>query len=67
MAQLVGHLTLGFGSGHDLVVCEVESRVGLCTGGTEPVWDPLSLSLSLSLSLPAPPPLTLMYALSQNK
>ena len=30
MAQLVGHLTLGFGSDHDLMGCETEPHVGLC-------------------------------------
>ena len=58
MAQSVKHPTLGFGSGHDLMVCEFEPRTGLYTDSSEPAWDSLSPSLSLSLSLPslsAPP------------
>ena len=56
-ARLVKHLTLDFGSGHDLTVCEMELHIELCTDSTEPAWDSLSLSLcpsparSLSLSL----------------
>ena len=63
VAQLVKRLTLGFGSGHDLVVGEFEPRVRFCVDSTEPAWNSLSLSLSLSLS--APPLLT--FFLSQNK
>ena len=55
MAQSVKRQTLGFSSGHDLVVLKLEPRVGLCTDGVEPAWD----SFSLLLSLP-------MYSLSQN-
>ena len=61
MAQLVKHLTLDFGSAHDLTFCRIKLRVGLCTDSTEPAWDFLSpslfappllaFSLSLSLSL----------------
>ena len=47
--------TLDLGSGHDLVVCGIEPRVGLCADSAEPVWDSLSAppqpALSLSLSL----------------
>ena len=53
MAQLAKCLTLGFGSGHDLTVCEFEPRMGPCAHNAEPAWDfSLSLFLSLSLSLP---------------
>ena len=51
VAPLVEHLTLGFGSSHDLAVCGVKSSVGLCTDSTESVWDSLSPSFSDSLSL----------------
>ena len=63
MAQSVKRPTPDFGSGHDLLVCEIEPRVGLCADSTEPAWVSLSpslyallprackLSLSLSLSL----------------
>ena len=50
MAQPAKHLTLGFGSGHDLTVCEFESHVGLYADSAEPAWDSVSLSLPLSLS-----------------
>ena len=53
MAQLVKHLTLNFGSGHDLTVHEMEPLIKLCADSMEPAWD--SLSPSLSLSLPLPP------------
>ena len=56
MAQLVKRLTLDFGSGHDLMVCELEPCIGLHADNTEPAWD------SLSPSLPAPPPVTLMLS-----
>ena len=51
MAQSVKHLTLGFRSGHDLMVHEFEPHIELCTGSVEPAWDSLSLSLSLSLKI----------------
>ena len=44
VAQSVKCPTLGFGSGHDLTVHELEPRVGLCAGSSEPAWDSLSLS-----------------------
>ena len=59
MAQLVKHLTLGFGSGHDLTVPEFE----LCVG---PVLTVQSLLGFLSL-FPFLPPLLLSFSLSQNK
>ena len=49
MGQWVGHPTLDFSSGHDLVVGEIEPLVGLCPDSVEPAWDSLSPSLSLSL------------------
>ena len=42
--------TLGFGSGHDLMVCEFEPCIGVCAGSVEPAWDSLS-SPSLSALL----------------
>ena len=51
MAQLVKHLTLDFGSGHDLTVREIETRLWLCTDSTEPAWDSLSAPPLLVLSL----------------
>ena len=49
MAQSVKHLTLGFGSGHDLMVCGIEPHVRLCADSEEPAWDSLFLLLSLPL------------------
>ena len=46
MAQLLTRLTLGFGSGHDLMVHGFEPHVGVRS-----LLGILSLSLSLSLSL----------------
>ena len=57
MAQLVKHLTLGFGSGHELMVHEFQSW--LDTDSAEPAWD----SLSPFLSAPTP----LMLSLKSNK
>ena len=59
MAQLVKRLILGFGSDHDLMVCEFELHVRLCADGAEPAWD------SPSPSLFAPPPLMLSPSLSK--
>ena len=56
MAQSVKHPTLGFSSGHDLWVHELEPSVGLCADSVEPTWDSLSPSLS------APPPLALFLS-----
>ena len=39
----------GFGSGHDLTVCGIKPRVGLCADGVEPAGDSLSPSLSAPL------------------
>ena len=44
MAQLVKPLAIDFGSGHDLMVCEVKPHVGLYADSVEPVWDSLSPS-----------------------
>ena len=52
VAQLVERLTLGSGSGRDLLVHETEPRLRLCTDSVEPAWESLSPSLS------APPPLS---------
>ena len=56
MTQSVKLLTLGFGSGHDLMVLEIKTCIGLCTDSAEPAWDSLSFSVSdppsLVLSLP---------------
>ena len=59
MAQSVKRLTLGFGSGHDLAVCEFEPHTGLRTDSVETAWDSLCLS--------APPPLALSVSLSKIK
>ena len=45
---MVKHLTLDFGSGHDLTVRGFEPRIGLHADIEDPPWDSLSLSLSLS-------------------
>ena len=61
MAQSVKHLTLDFGSGHDLTVHETETHIRLCADSMDPAWDSLSPSLSL------PPPLVLSLFLSFSK
>ena len=53
MAQSVEHLTLGFGSGHDLAAHEFEPHMGLRADSAGPASDSLSPSLSAS------PPLAL--------
>ena len=51
MAYSVKHLTLDFGSGHDLVVHGLEPHVGLCADSVEASWDSLSpVSLALGPS-----------------
>ena len=62
MAQSVRHLTLDFGSYHDLMVREFEPRVGLCADSLD---SPSSDSLSPSLS--APPLLMLSLSFKINK
>ena len=64
MAQLVERRTPDLGSGHDLAVCELEPRVGLCADSVEPVWD--SLSPSLCPSLARARSLSLSLSLSQK-
>ena len=59
MAQPIKRPTLDFGSGHDLMVCEIKPRIGLCADCAGPAWDSLSPSLS-------DPPL-LSLSVSQNK
>ena len=49
VAQSVKLPTLGFSSGHDLVLREFEPRIRLCADSAEPAWDSLSPSLSLPL------------------
>ena len=60
MAHSVKRLTLDFGSGHDLMVHEFKSCVGLGTDSAEPAWDSLSPPLSL-------PPLAHMFVPSLSK
>ena len=60
MAQSVKRLTLGFGSGHDLMVCEFKPRGRLCADNVEPAWDSLSPSLSA-------PPLSALSLSKTNK
>ena len=48
VAESVKRLTLDLGSGHDLIVCEFEPRIGFCADGMEPAWDSVSPSLCLS-------------------
>ena len=62
-AQSAKPPNLGFGSGHDLMVCECKPHIRLCADSAEHAWDSLSalpllmcmcaraLSLSFSLSL----------------
>ena len=51
VAQLVKHLTLDFGSGHDLAVSEFKPFIGLCTDSTQPACNSLSLCPSPTGSL----------------
>ena len=44
-------LTLSFGSGHDLTVCDFKPCTGLRTDSVETAWDSLSLPLPCSYSL----------------
>ena len=57
-AQSVKHLTLDFGSGHELTVGETEPHIRLQANSTEPARDSLSPSLS------APPQLAQSLNLS---
>ena len=67
VAQSVKCPTLAVSLGHDLMVCEFETHLGLYADSAETAWDSLSLSLSLSFSpsLSAPP--LHPHFLSQNK
>ena len=58
VAQSVEHLTLDFGSGHDLTVGGIEHCNRLCANSAQPAWDSLSLPLS------APPLLALSLKIS---
>ena len=58
MVQLVKHLTLDFGSGHDLTVHGIKPLVRLCADSMESSWNSLSPSVS------APPLLSLLHSLS---
>ena len=62
MAQLVKHLTLDFGSGHDLTVHELEPQHQAPRADhTEPAWNSLSPSLS------APPAHAVSFSKQINK
>ena len=63
VAQSVKPRTLGFGSGHDLMVLWVWPHDGLCADSGETVWDSLSPSLSAS----PPTPCTVSVSLKINK
>ena len=51
MAQLVKYPILDLGSGHDLMVREIEPSVRLPAGYMEPAWDSLSPSTPLPHAL----------------
>ena len=51
VAQSVKHLTLDFGSGHDLTIREFEPHIRLCADNAESAWHSLSIPLSLFLLL----------------
>ena len=51
MVQLVEHLNLGFGAGHDLMAHESEPHIGLRADNVELALDFLFLSLSAALLL----------------
>ena len=51
MVQLVEHLNLGFGAGHDLMAHESEPHIGLHADNVELAWDFLFLSLCCSSAL----------------
>ena len=56
--SVVKRPSLDFGSGHDVMVCEIEPYTRLCDDSVEPAWHPLFSSLS------APPLLVLSLSLS---
>ena len=47
VAQLVKHLSLDFGSGHDPVVCEMEPHNRLCADSVDGAYLGFSLPLTL--------------------
>ena len=51
VAQSVKHPTLDFCSGRDLMFCEIEPRVRLCTDSAEPARDSLCPPLSAPATL----------------
>ena len=51
LARWVKLPTLDVSSGHDLMVREMEPRVGLCADSMDPAWDSLSPCLSAPLPL----------------
>ena len=63
MAQLVKHLALAFGSGHNLMVMGWSPKSGSALAAQR-LRGILSSSLSVSLSLPGPPSLLHARALS---
>ena len=69
MVQLVKYPTLGFGAGHDLMVCEFKPHIGLCKDSAEHAWGSLSLSLcpSPTLTLYLSYSLTCSLSLKLNK
>ena len=50
MAPSVKRPILGFGSGHDLAICEFEPHIGLHADGAEPAGNSLSLPVLCTLS-----------------
>ena len=62
VAQLVKHLTLGFDSGHDLMVRGFKSRIDLCSGQLE-----ACLGFYLSPSLCPSPTCSVSVSLKINK
>ena len=48
MVQSAEHPTFELGPGHDLMVREIEPRVGLCVDSTEAAWNSLPLPLCSS-------------------
>ena len=69
VSQSVKHPTLGFSSGHDLMVCEFKPLIRLCADTVESAWNslfPFSLSLLHSHSV-SPSLLSLSLSFSKNK
>ena len=57
----LSRLSVDFGSGHDLTVCEFEPRVGLCADSSEP-----GACFGFCVSLSGLPLLMLALSLSQK-